>query len=212
MKNILFYGDSNTWGFDPSTRDRYPYEKRWTSICAAALGNDYCCIPAGMNGRTTVFDDPLKGCRNGLDGVDYELQTHKPLDLFVLMLGTNDLKYTDAAGSAAGMQQLVSKVLSVNERFCLSSPVFPDRPEILLISPVRLLQNIDETGRYDAIKESEKLSGLYGEIARKNGLEFLDASVITVPSDIDGVHLGPDGHEKLGMAAAGKIEKKDHRT
>ena len=88
--DILFYGDSNTWGFDPATCGRYPYEQRWTSICAEILGENYHCMPAGMNGRTTIFDDPWKGCRNGIKGLDYELQSHKPLDLCVVMLGAND--------------------------------------------------------------------------------------------------------------------------
>ena len=207
MKTILFYGDSNTWGFDPLTRERYPFEKRWTSICAGLLGDGYCCIPAGMNGRTTAFDDPLKGCRNGLEGLDYELQTHKPLDLVAVMLGTNDLKYTDAAGSAAGMEALVEKILSANRRFCLSSPVFPDGANILLISPVRLMQDISETGRNDASAQSKKLSGLYGEIARKYRLEFLDAAEVTAPSEADGVHLDADGHERMGSAAAESVKR-----
>ena len=126
MKSILFYGDSNTWGFDPGTTLRYPYSVRWTSICASLLGSGYNCIPAGMNGRTTVFDDPIKGSRNGIKGLDYELQTHKPLDLFAVMLGTNDLKYTDAEGSAAGMERLIELVMTANQRYNLSSPVFPD--------------------------------------------------------------------------------------
>lgn len=206
MKNILFYGDSNTWGFDPGTHDRYPYEMRWTSVCRDLLGTQYCCIPAGMNGRTTVFDDPLKGCRNGLDGIDYELQSHKPLDLLVLMLGTNDLKFTDAAGSAAGLEKLVSKILTANERFNLSSPVFPDGAKILLLSPVPIRANIDETGLYDARKESEKLTELYKAIAEKYGLYYMDAASVASASDIDGVHLGPEGHKQIGRAAAEKIE------
>jgi lysophospholipase L1-like esterase len=127
MKNLLLYGDSNTWGFDPATTLRYPYHLRWTTICAALLGDGYNCIPAGMNGRTTAFDDPVKGSRNGIKGLDYELQTHKPLDLFVVMLGTNDLKYTEAKGSAAGMEKLIELVLTANQRYNLSSPVFPER-------------------------------------------------------------------------------------
>lgn len=205
MKSILFYGDSNTWGFDPETRNRYPYELRWTSICAEQLGEEYCCIPSGMNGRTTMFDDPLKGCRNGIDGIDYALQSHKPLDLLVLMLGTNDLKYTDAKGSADGMDRLISKIVTANERYCLSSPVFPSGAKILLISPVLLFTNIDETGKHDAIEESGKLAGLNQRIADKYGLAFLDAAKITPPSDVDGVHLSPEGHRRLGQAAAEKI-------
>ena len=65
MMNVLFYGDSNTWGFDPETGQRYPYPLRWTSVCARLLGPEYNCIPCGMNGRTTAFDDPVKGARNG---------------------------------------------------------------------------------------------------------------------------------------------------
>ncbi|MBR3243102.1 MAG: SGNH/GDSL hydrolase family protein [Parasporobacterium sp.] len=204
-KNILFYGDSNTWGFDPSTGLRYPYEERWTTVCADLLGKGYNCIPAGMNGRTTVFDDPLKGCRNGIKGLDYELQTNKPLDLFVLMLGTNDLKYTDAEGSAHGIEKIVSNVLSANERFNLSSPVFPKGARILLISPVHCHTDISETGEHDARAESIKLSGNWKEIAEKYRLDFLDAAKITEPSSVDGVHLSPEGHQKLGHAAARKI-------
>lgn len=205
MKNILFYGDSNTWGFDPATRNRYPYKVRWTSICAGILGADFCCIPSGMNGRTTMFDDPLKGCRNGLEGIDYALQTHKPLDLIVVMLGTNDLKYTDAAGCAAGMEQLICKIITANERYNLSSPVFPDGAKVLLISPVLLFENINETGKCDAREESRKLADLYIDIEDRYGLEFLNAANIAEPSDTDRVHLGPEGHRKIGQAVAEKI-------
>ena len=209
MKNILFYGDSNTWGFDPRTTLRYPYPVRWTSICAALLGSGYNCIPAGMNGRTTVFDDPLKGSRNGIRGLDYELQTHKPLDLFVVMLGTNDLKYTDAEGSAAGMERLIELVMTVNRRYDLSSPVFsrngaPGRA-VLLISPIRLGSHAGD--RPNGGADSARLSDLYRKIAEKNRLHFLDAALYAEPSEVDGVHLGVEGHRSLGAAVAEKIRE-----
>ncbi len=205
MKSILFYGDSNTWGFDPGTTLRYPYHLRWTTICAALLGGDYNCVPAGMNGRTTAFDDPVKGSRNGIKGLDYELQTHKPLDLMVIMLGTNDLKYTDAAGSAAGMERLTELALSTNERYDLSSPVFPaGKAPILLVSPIRM--NAHVGGREDDIAESARLSALYRRIAENHRLPFMDAALYAAPSGIDGVHLDADGHKKLGEAIAGKIK------
>lgn len=205
MNNILFYGDSNTWGFNPANGQRYPYELRWTTICAGLLGEDCCCIPEGMNGRMTAFDDPVKGCRNGLKGLDYALQSNKPLDLLVLMLGTNDLKFTNAEGSAEGLKKLVRKIVSANERFSLSSPVFPEGAKILVISPVLLYSNICETGEYDACAESEKLSALYERIAEEEQLEFLDASAFAEPSAVDGVHLGPEGHQKLAHSVAEKI-------
>ena len=204
MKNILFYGDSNTWGFDPGTTLRYPYQLRWTTICASLLGDGYNCIPAGMNGRTTSFDDPVKGSRNGLKGLDYELQTHKPLDLIVVMLGTNDLKYTDAEGSAAGMEQLVERILSANERYNLSSPVFPaEGTPIFLISPILLRAHVGE--REEDLTDSVRLSGLYRAIAEKHQLSFMDAAQYVEPSSVDGVHLGADGHKKLGEAIAARI-------
>ena len=204
MRSILFYGDSNTWGYDPGTTLRYPYELRWTTICAARLGDGYDCIPAGMNGRTTAFDDPVKGARNGIKGLDYELQTHKPLDLMVIMLGTNDLKYTDAKGSAAGMEQLIDHVLNANQRFSLSSPVFPrGGAPVLLISPVFLEAHVGNLR--DDITESVKLAGLYQRLADKKHIHFMDASRIASASNIDGVHLGAAGHMHLGEAVAEKI-------
>lgn len=204
MYSVLFYGDSNTWGYDPETSFRFPYNIRWTSVCQRLLGDGYNCIPAGMNGRTTVFDDPIKGARNGLKGLDYELQTHKPIDLFAVMLGTNDLKYADAAGVRDGMERLIENVLSANERFSFSSPVFPARAQaykpILLVSPIHLRAHVGEN---DAdISESARLSGLYSELAKKHGIHFMDAALYAKASEADGVHLGPDGHEKLGKAMA----------
>ena len=211
MINVLFYGDSNTWGYDPATSLRYPYRIRWTTVCAKALGRRYCCIPAGMNGRTTAFDDPFKGARNGLTGLDYELQTHKPIDLLVIMLGTNDMKYTDAQGSADGMEKLILRALSVNERFSASSPVFMEAKarggvpgsRILLVSPVPIRAH--PGGRADDTEQSSLLSGLYAELAQRHGLHFLDAGLYAEPSAADGVHLGPEGHQKLGFAVSEAI-------
>lgn len=206
MYNILFYGDSNTWGYDPVTSLRYPLHARWTTICADLLGADFHCIPCGMNGRTTAFDDPLKGARNGLSGLDYALQAHKPLDLMVVMLGTNDLKYTDAAGAAEGMEKLVRSILTANERFSLSSPVFPESGAcLLLVSPAFLKGHVGDRG--DDIRESRRLAGLYRSVADRYAQHFMDAAAYAEPSDADGVHLGPEGHEKLGKAMADRIRE-----
>jgi len=214
------YGDSNTWGFDPETGGRYAYEERWTTICADLLGPEFCCIPAGLNGRTTVFDDPLKGCRNGVHGLDLELQTHKPLDLCVVMLGTNDLKFTDAEGSARGMEQLLRMLLSANARYHLSYPVFPNGARILLAAPV-LIRGKNSIGSawngvdmptvsdmdFNDEEESKKISMLYQKLAEKYGLEFIDMSLIAEPSLTDGVHLSKEGHAQIGRAMADKIRE-----
>lgn len=204
MYNILFFGDSNTWGYNPANELRYPYETRWTTICARLLGEKYNCIPAGMNGRTTAFDDPQKPLRNGCKEIDHDLQSHKPLDLVVIMLGTNDMKFTDASGSAAGLEKLIRKVLSVNERFSTSSAVFQDTPSILIISPIHLRSSYGTSG-YDDIKESQLLAGRFRELADRYGLLFMNAADYAIASELDGEHLSAEGHAALGRAVAEKI-------
>ena len=206
MYNILFYGDSNTWGYDPSCGLRYPYEKRWTSVCGGLLGKKFHCIPAGMNGRTTAFDDPQKPLRNGCKEIDHELQSQKPLDLVVIMLGTNDMKFVDAKASTDGLEKLIRKVLSVNERFSASSPVFMNTPAVLIISPIHLRSSYGTSG-YDDIKESYLLAERFAKLADQYGLFFMNAAQYAEASDIDGEHLSEEGHQALGRAVAEKIKK-----
>ena len=209
MYNILFYGDSNTWGYNPTNELRYPYEFRWTTICARLLGEDFNCIPAGMNGRTTAFDDPEKPLRNGCKEIDHDLQSHKPLDLVVIMLGTNDMKFTDAKGSAAGLEKLIRKVLSVNERFSTSSPVFQSEPRILIISPIHLSSSYGTSG-YDDIAESKLLAEHFQKLADQYGLAFMNAAEFAIASEIDGEHLTVEGHQALGEKVPGTITEMLH--
>ena len=88
----MCFGDSNTWGYDPATRTRHAYEDRWTSVLQSSLGDDYRIVAEGLNGRTATFDDPVEGDRNGRRHLHILLDSHAPLDLVIVMLGTNDLK------------------------------------------------------------------------------------------------------------------------
>ncbi len=211
MKNILFYGDSNTWGYNPENGERYPYDVRWTSVCEKLLGEDFHCVAAGLNGRTTVFDDPWKGCRNGKDALDFELQSHKPLDLAVIMLGTNDLKFGSAEHSARGIETILMMTKMANERFAQSSPVFPNGAKILLISPILIGEINADHYEYDLIpdghEESKKFAALYKAVADKCGAYFLDAAQYAEPGTIDSEHMMPEGHRALGEAVAAKIKE-----
>ena len=112
MKTVLCYGDSNTWGFDPATRTRFPPHVRWTGVLGQRLGDGYQVIEEGLNGRTTRWDDPIEPDRNGLAYLRPCVESHQPLDLIVIMLGTNDLKRrfdlsaSDIAQSAAGVAEM----------------------------------------------------------------------------------------------------------
>ena len=88
---VLCYGDSNTWGRDPHGKGiRYPVNVRWTGLLQSKLGHDYDIIEEGLGGRTTVIDDPKREGRNGKTYLRPCLETHSPIDVITLMLGTND--------------------------------------------------------------------------------------------------------------------------
>lgn len=113
MKAVLCYGDSNTWGYDPATQTRFSREVRWTGVLREELGEGYLVIEEGLNGRTTVWDDPIELDKNGATYLRPCIQSHKPFDLIVIMLGTNDLKtrfWLPAYDIAAGAGVLVDIV------------------------------------------------------------------------------------------------------
>ena len=92
MPVIVAFGDSNTWGSDPSTGGRFPRPQRWLSVFQRELGADFEVIAEGLNGRTTVHDDPIEPYRCGADALPPCLMSHAPVDLVLLALGCNDLK------------------------------------------------------------------------------------------------------------------------
>ena len=122
-KRILCYGDSDTWGQIAGTGERR--DERWPVVCARLLGETFEVVEDGVSGRTTVFDHPASPWLNGLKGLGYALMSQRPLDAVVLFLGSNDVLYTDAEGSADGIAQLVSAILDA-DNFCrTSAPYFP---------------------------------------------------------------------------------------
>ena len=92
MKYVLCYGDSNTWGCKPEDHERYEFYERWPGIVQKDLGDEFRIYENGLNGRTTVFEDPIEEGRCGKEGFLYLLESCSPLDAVVIMLGTNDCK------------------------------------------------------------------------------------------------------------------------
>ena len=200
MKTILCYGDSNTWGADPRTNARYARDVRWTGVLRNALGDGYLIIEAGQNGRTTVWDDPIERHKNGAKHLPVCLETHYPLDLVIIMLGTNDLKKRfsllpgDIARGAGVLVDIVQK-----------SAFGPDGgpPQVLLIAPPPLAKLSPATYMFEGgVKKSRKMGDWFRQVAEEYGCHFLDAGQVVVSSKVDGVHLDPEEHEKLGKALA----------
>ncbi|MBE6983833.1 MAG: hypothetical protein E7435_06120 [Ruminococcaceae bacterium] len=193
MKSVLCYGDSNTWGCVPGVLSRHPAHVRWTGVMADALGEEYHIIEDGINGRTTVWDDPANQCRNGLACLGYSLYRAKPLDLVVLMLGTNDMHYTDAQGYSEGLRMLAKRILEANEKFPGTSKVFLEQPKLLLVSPI------------SAIKD--RFAPYTQKVAEELGVPWLNAADFAEPSPADGCHMDEKNHKALGLAIAQKVKE-----
>lgn len=204
MKNILLYGDSNTWGFNPdfTCQDdlRFVRDERWGGVLQRELGEEYFITEEGLGGRTTTLEDPAAPGRSGLALLAPIVQSHQPLDLLVFLLGTNDMKNTYRASLAdirRGMELLLQNALN---------PYWWDThkpPKMLVISPT----HIHDTGVYDFIdatsaKKSLGLLPHYQKLAEDYGCGFLDAAAVTQPSVWEGLHLDRAGHLALGKAAA----------
>ncbi len=105
MKTVLCYGDSLTWGYSPDGSGRHALKDRWPQVLQTELGNNVHVIADGLNGRTTAYDDHLSGFeRNAAKTLTTALGTHFPLDLVIIMLGTNDMKHV-LCGNALGAKR-----------------------------------------------------------------------------------------------------------
>ena len=144
MKTILCYGDSNTWGFMPwkdrppvKAANRFPWEVRWTGRLETMLGDGWRVIEEGLNGRTTMFDCYLEEHRNGLKDIDVSLLTAMPVDLVIIMLGTNDAKLAFNMPPfiiGQGVQRLIDRVRGGQYGY---GPDGAD-PEVLVVAPIRM--------------------------------------------------------------------------
>lgn len=205
MKHIMCFGDSLTWGFNVATMNRFEYTERWTGILQKSLGVDYRIIEEGLNGRTTVFDDPFSENKNGSRALPMLLETHAPLDLVIIMLGTNDLQpfrgvtYKEAARGYRTLISIIQKSLAgVNNGI----------PQILLLSPPLMKVNSDHIMALSfegSENHSQKLAAAYQQVANFNNTHFLDTAQFVETDPIDGVHLDLKGNQLLAKALHQKI-------
>ena len=207
MKRILCYGDSNTWGYEGITAERFSEEVRWPCVMQKMLGENYHVYENGMNSRTTAFGDDLKPYRNGVDEIIPALMITEPLDVIVFMLGTNDTKsYLGRSGFiiARGMEMLVQKAqgyfLSQNKKI----------PQILILAPIDIAEDIEEKEfgmEFDgaSVQKIFELRKWYRVVARDNHCEYMDAGTVSFPGE-DGIHMSPEGHEALAKAVACRVK------
>lgn len=205
MKTILCYGDSNTWGYPaleqfplPNTT-RYGADVRWASVLRTHLGDGYTVIEEGLCGRTTVWDDPIEG--EFLNGKSYLipcLRSHSPLDLVIIMLGTNDLKSRfglTAADIAEGVGTLADVV-----QHSETGP-HGTAPQVLLIAPTPLTRLTAFAHMFAGSEVvSRQLAMQYKRVAAAHNCAYFDAGSVIQSSDLDGVHFSPESQQVLGRS------------
>ena len=208
-KHIVCLGDSNTHGYcaDPADcadhGDRFNENERWTRLLQNALGEDYLVLEEGLSGRTTVFPDPLHESMDAL-GVAYSiLMSHEPVDLLIIMLGTNDTKERlsmNPACIALGLNRLIDK--------CKSVPCWGKHaPNILVICPPHIGKEMESspvgpTMGIGCAAKSRELAKWYQPVAEAQGCAFLDAEGIGEFNKVDYMHLTRKGHSQLAAKLA----------
>lgn len=203
MRRVLCYGDSNTFGTGPmiSLEDDpiHPKHIRWAGVMAASLGAKWDVVVEGLPGRTTVFDDPIEGeHRNGLRLIGAILESHRPIDLLILCLGTNDTKLRFNLGPqdiALGVARLIreaQKLDLVGQVLVLCPPAVQERGDLSEIFK-------------GSEKICEALPEQFERFASENNASFLDLGNLIKVDPRDGVHWSADSHDIVGHAVAGKV-------
>ncbi len=211
---IVCYGDSNThgavarWHADEPSR-RFDRNTRWTCVLQRELGDNYYVAEEGLPFRTTIYTETQgKQYRNGMYMLEGILETHKPIDLVILMLGTNDMKLPKKLpkeDQGKGVETLAKAILG-------RSDVGRDgmAPDVLIVSPPALLR-ADPMGRTEVfysfhgeygIQQSKIIPQVYEKIARKLGCYYLNSQDYVVADPGDGVHITAESHISLGKALA----------
>ena len=198
MKQVIAFGDSNTWGLNPVLKNRYPENVRWTGILRRRLSHTgFLLAEEGLCGRTTVFEDPRRSGLNGMKDAARVLDRNPGATDAIIMLGTNDCKKAFRA-TAEEIGAGLERVLDEFER-----RISPER--ILVISPVVLGENVwkpEKDPEFDrrSVAVSAELKAVYEQIAQHRGHLFLAASDYVSPSAYDDEHLNAEGHEILADA------------
>lgn len=204
MFSILVYSDSLSWGIIPPTRKRLSEKFRWPCVMETILKKskkNYRVIEDCLNGRRTVLDDPFKAGRNGIIGLAQTIESHSPLAIVIIMLGTNDFQSMHnftAWHSAQGMAQIIKTI-----RAAEIEPGMPV-PEIVVMAPPEIqkpMAAMSEKFNGAEIKSSGLASQLH-TIAESHHCHFFDVETVTSASKMDGIHLDSDQQIKLGIAMA----------
>ena len=193
MKDVLCFGDSNTFGFNPENGTRYDRNTRWTGVLQTLCKNNFHIIEAGCNNRTAFSDNPAGKMFTGYKILPELLNSN--LDYVILAIGANDLQFQYNASLddiKNGISNLVKMVKNTvpNAKVILISQT--DITENVLKSPI--FSTLFDKG---SIEKSKHLAKIYEQIALENNCDFIDLNKIANTSAIDGLHFEPKAHKKI---------------
>ncbi len=208
MRTVLCFGDSNTHGQVPggSPLDRYEFSRRWPGVLQRELGSAWHVIEEGLSGRTTVHDDPIEGkLKNGRTYLRPCMMSHAPLDLVIIMLGTNDLKARfgqPASEVAMGIGCLIHDIRE------LAPGPRGHAPEIMVVAPPPMLDDIKEWESIfkGAQPKSHELALQFEIVADSLEVHFFDAGAVCDCDALDGFHINDTAHQSLGTSLAREVE------
>jgi len=204
INQILVYGDSLSWGIVPNTRQRLSFYQRWPGVLEQVLGSmekPVRVFENCLNGRRTVWDDPFKPGRNGLQGIGQVMEMHAPLALAIVMLGSNDFQSMHPNNAWHSAQGLAAVVTAMR-----AAPIEPGMPvcPILVIAPPLTGEASGEiAGKFTgAAVKAAGMVAEYRDVTKALGCHFFDANRVISASSADGVHLDPEAHIALGQTVA----------
>ena len=191
MRTVLCFGDSNTWGMDPETGERFPRDVRWPGRLQAALGDGWYVIEEGLNGRTATLDSPVAAGKNGLTYLPPCLDSHAPLDVVLIAVGTNDLaeRYSLTATDVARAAVRLAEVVARSEAGVGGGPPLP-----IVVCPPRVGDATWDEDWAGAPAKSALLPTRFRDAAAEGGYDLIDLGDVTRFSDLDGIHLDAAGH------------------
>ena len=205
MKRIICFGDSNTYGLDAERSCRFDEDTRWPCVLAKRLGQGYSVVEEGLCGRTAVFQDPLKEGMAGIDYITPCMLSHKPIDLLIIMLGTNDAKERFSATARNIVDGIIR--LAVKAQY---TDAWNNEPHILLISPVPVDDLYIGTpagaslGR-ECAEKTHTIEPLLYQAAHAKGWYYMNAADFAAVGSFDYIHFTAESHIALGKAAAEKV-------
>ncbi|MEE2945109.1 MAG: GDSL-type esterase/lipase family protein [Pseudomonadota bacterium] len=210
-KRVLCFGDSNTWGFDPATGQRYPKEVRWVGRLSGLLGADFDVISEGLNGRCATGPDPVMRLNSAYDDLEVALRTHMPIEHVVMMLGTNDFKRRFALSERdiiTGLGHLVDLILKSDEL------VGRGANRLILVAPLAI--NLDGAldpaqaehralDFKDAVDVSKRLPAQIKHLAQERGCTFVDPNETLKSSELDAIHWDAETHADFAEMLAQRL-------